>query len=286
MGVDLQAIRLLTEYTKDYALGDVVTLGRQGLSLSRNDIKVATEKYGIKKSLVVSNWCESLLIEHFGATSVQSLDCSDFEGATIIHDLNEPLQIRRQFDLVLDFGTSEHVYNVKVVYENIRALCKQGGGIIHLLPANNFCGHGFYQFSPMFFRSVYDAMSGFDMDVMYLAKMSTDIDWFKVDVVAVTDRFVFYNDYPTTIMVILVKRTDGEELKIQQPDYQNRWNGVDDCGVNRNQNNSLRNLKYFLLNNGMGNIYRILEWAYKKLNPYHGYSTRLEKLPYVKKDGA
>lgn len=282
----MQAIRLLTEYTKDHVLGNVVTLGRQGLSLDRDAKIVATKKYGIKKSLVESDWCESLLIEHFGAASVVSVDCSDFEGASIIHDLNEPIQIDRQFDTVLDFGTTEHIYNVKVVYENVRTLCKLGGGVIHLLPANNFCGHGFYQFSPMFFRSVYDAMSGFDMDVMYLAKMSTDVDWFRVDVVAVTDRFVFYNDYPTTIMVILVKSADGLELKVQQPDYQNRWSGVDDCGVNRNQYNLLRNLKYYLLNNGMGHIYRILERVHKKFNPYHGYSTRLEKLPYVKKDVA
>lgn len=282
----MQAIRLLAEYTKKHALGDVITLGRQGMSLSSDDMKVAIKKYGIKKSLVEAGWCESLLIEHFGATSVQSLDCSNFEGATMTHDLNEPIHLDRQFDTVLDFGTTEHIYNVKVVYENVRVLCRQGGGIIHLLPANNFCGHGFYQFSPMFFRSVYGAASGFDVDTMYLAKMSIDIDWFRVDVVAVTDRFVFYNDYPTTIMVTLLKHTDGVESKVQQPDYQNRWNGSDDCGVNRNQNNSLRKLKYFLLNNGMGNIYHILEWAYKKIKPYHGYSTRLEKLPYVKKDGA
>lgn len=33
MGVDLQAIRLLDQYTKSKKLGNVLTLGRQGLSL-------------------------------------------------------------------------------------------------------------------------------------------------------------------------------------------------------------------------------------------------------------
>lgn len=284
MGVDLQAIRLLTDYTMNHKLGEVITLGRQGLSLNSNDIKIAINKYGINKILVEGDWCESLLIEHFGATSVQSLDYSDFEGATITRDLNESIQLDRQFDTVLDFGTTEHIYNIKTVYENVKALCKQGGGVIHLLPANNFCGHGFYQFSPMFFRSVYGPSSGFDFDSMYLAKMSTDINWFRVDVVAVTDRFVFYNDYPTTIMVTLLKHAEGAGSKVQQPDYENRWNGSEDCGVNRSQNGSLRNVKYLLLNNGLTVIYNILERVYKKIYPYHGYSTKLTKLPYVKKD--
>ena len=92
MGLDLQAIRLLDQYTKSKKLGNVLTLGRQGLSLGQSEIQIAAKKYGISSALLESEWCEQLLIKHFGANSVNSLDCSNFEEATLVHDLNEPVK--------------------------------------------------------------------------------------------------------------------------------------------------------------------------------------------------
>jgi len=53
-----------------------------------------------------------------GATSVMSVDWSDFEGCTIIKNLNVLLStdkanddVKEKYDIVLDFGTSEHVFN-------------------------------------------------------------------------------------------------------------------------------------------------------------------------------
>ena len=39
-------------------------------------------------------------------------------------------------------------------------LTKIGGMIIHALPANNFCGHGFWQFSPELFYELYSPENG------------------------------------------------------------------------------------------------------------------------------
>ena len=283
MGLDLQAIRLLDQYTKSKKLGNVLTLGRQGLSLGQSEIQIAAKKYGISSALLESEWCEQLLIKHFGANSVNSLDCSNFEEATLVHDLNEPVKSEVQYDTVLDFGTSEHIYNIKIVYENIKNLCKKDGGIIHLLPANNFCGHGFYQFSPMFFRSIYAESSGFFLRDMYLSKMSKDFNWYQVDLVSQNDRFVFHNTYPTTIMVVVIKGEKIKSVSVQQPDYKNNWDGNISSGVNKSRNTTLRRLKHFMLRNGFLKYYKLLEALFKIIYPYHGYSCRLEKSPYVKK---
>jgi hypothetical protein len=42
---------------------------------------------------------------------VSSVDASDYEGATIVHDLNIPIprELVEQFDIVWDGGTLEHV---------------------------------------------------------------------------------------------------------------------------------------------------------------------------------
>lgn len=284
MGVDLQAIRLIDEYTKSRKLGDVLTLGRQGLSLGRSEIKNAAKKYGISNALLESEWCEQLLTEHFGANSVSSLDCSDFEGATLVCDLNEPVNTDVKYDTVIDFGTSEHIFNVKIVYENIKNLCKTNGGIIHLLPANNFCGHGFYQFSPMFFRSVYGEDSGFIIESMYLAKMSKVSGWFRVDNVYKNDRFVFYNNYPTTVMLIAHKKSAENSLAIQQPDYQENWINPGSSGVNKKQNSTLSKFKTFLKANDFNGITNALIYLYKIIYPYHGYSTKLKSSPYALKE--
>lgn len=285
MGIDLQAIRLLTENKNiGNSLGNVLTLGRQGLSLSHKAKKVAIKNYNVDKMLLGNKWCEDLLLKHFGAKSVTSIDFSDFEGASIIHDMNVPINIKRKFDTVLDFGTSEHIFNVKTVYENIKLLCKQGGVIIHLVPANNFCGHGFYQFSPMFYKSVYAVDHGYDIKSMYLSRMSTDKDWFKVSFANINDRFVFYNNYPTTLMLTVSKiSSKSRSERIQQPDYENRWLGKK-SGVNLNNNHLLRKLKIFLIKIKLEKFFKFLEQIYKLFKPYHGYSSKLDSLPYVKKD--
>ena len=45
-------------------------------------------------------------------------------------------------------------------------LCKNGGTIIHSLPSNNNCGHGFWQFSPELFFSLYNEKNGFKNNEM------------------------------------------------------------------------------------------------------------------------
>lgn len=283
MGVDLQAIRLLTEYRKKKALGTVLMLGRQGLSLSEGDIKTAVDDYGISRALLDTEWSENLLIQHFGAITVDSLDISKFEGASLTYDLNMPIEDPPSFDTVIDFGTTEHIFDVKTVYRNIRNLCKLDGGILHILPSNNLSGHGFYQFSPMFFRSVYDNKSGFQLSNIFLSKILTDKGWLEVNLIAPTDRFVFHNQAPTTVLVISIRASNRELGAIQQPDYQNRWDGSKDCGVNKSTNVFLRNIKTILIERKFKKTFLILERIYRKYNKYYGYSIRLEKSPYVKK---
>src|ERR1043166_8529263 len=53
------------------------------------------------------------LFEILGANRVESMDYSNYENASIIHDLNLPLpqDIHSTFSCVVDGGTIEHVFN-------------------------------------------------------------------------------------------------------------------------------------------------------------------------------
>lgn len=101
---------------------------------------------------------DSQVFQSLGFRSLTSLDSNAYEGASIIHDLNEPIQqqdLQDRFDVIFDGGTTEHISDQLQVLENLFRLCKVGGLIIHYTPANNFLDHGYVQPSPSFYREYY-----------------------------------------------------------------------------------------------------------------------------------
>jgi len=55
------------------------------------------------------------------------------------------------FQIVLDFGTQEHIFNNTAFLKNVFYLMSVDGYYFFDLPANNYCEHGFRQYSPTFF---------------------------------------------------------------------------------------------------------------------------------------
>lgn len=63
-------------------------------------------------------------------------------------NLNEPLADVAQFDTMFDFGTGEHVFDVRQFFANAHNVTKPGGLMIHGLPWTGWIDHGFYNFQP------------------------------------------------------------------------------------------------------------------------------------------
>ena len=93
--------------------------------------------------------------------SVKSIDVDLFEGADYQANLNFAGsfsdELGREFDLLYDGGTLEHVFHLPNALANIHKVVKPGGHIIHFNPMNNDPDHGFYQFSPTFYHDYYQA---------------------------------------------------------------------------------------------------------------------------------
>jgi SAM-dependent methyltransferase len=106
-----------------------------------------------------------------GASRIDSMDNSSFEGANVIHDLNKPLpdSLVEQYDLVYDGGTLEHVFHFPTALESCLRMVKPGGHVILEKPANGLCGHGFYQFSPELFFRAFSPQYGFELVRLYLS---------------------------------------------------------------------------------------------------------------------
>ena len=219
MGIDIHALQLLKHNQKTNGkLGRTITLGRLSVLLGP---KLAKKWVGTDQGA----WCEDLLMRHFGATEVDSIDNSHYEGAKIIFDYNQPVpkELHQQYDTVIDFGCSEHIFNVAQVFKNTADICKIGGRILHILPADNFCGHGFYQFTPEFFLSIYSNKNGYRDTEIFLSDLYNYKEWHKVSKPEGGERINIKTRNETYILVI-TKKNSEVALKAQQSDYQHIWN--------------------------------------------------------------
>ena len=113
-----------------------------------------------------------------GYGEVHTLDVSDYEGATFIHDLNSeriPDGLEGQYDEINFGGTAEHIFNVGNVLRTAARLVKVGGVVACSAPANNWLDHGFYQICPTLkfdFFNQNDFELGFSEATIYLPGQS------------------------------------------------------------------------------------------------------------------
>lgn len=66
-------------------------------------------------------------------------------------NLNEPLPDCGQYDVLIDFGTAEHVFDLRQFFANAHDVTLPGGLMIHGLPWTGWIDHGFYNFQPTLF---------------------------------------------------------------------------------------------------------------------------------------
>ena len=167
--------------------------------------------------------------------TIDSIDFSEFEGATIVHDLSQPLpaELERKFDLAVDGGTLEHVFNFPVAVANLMRLVRQGGLVYALSPCNNMAGHGFYQFSPELMFRIFSADNGFEtvfvrlVEARYPAVEATR----GHRIYDVTDperarrRVNLTNARPTLIVTMArcVRECEPFQKAVLQSDYVPRW---------------------------------------------------------------
>lgn len=205
-------------------LGKTATIGRQEIHVPWQVFRKLT---GHSQEYSLGAYCEELLINCFGSSAVDSFDNSSYEGANLIHDFNAPIpkEFHGQYDTILDAGSTEHIYDVKTALENFSKMLKPGGQVIHVVPANNQCGHGFYQFSPELFFSAYRPERGFDDCEVLLASPSRVKTWYRVRKPSSGQRAEVYSGLPLVNLVRAQLGKDGVALSpaVQQSDYIHWW---------------------------------------------------------------
>lgn len=244
MGLTATDIELLLDLRRQKpVIESIATIGRLSLYLHPAQVRRLNRFIPASEALAEYRWganADPILRDITGATHVSSIDMSDYQGAPIVHDMNRPLWESRPdlagtFDLVIDGGTLEHVFNFPVAVQNLMFLVRQGGHILTANPANNLCGHGFYQFTPELMHRVYSPTNGFRVDHVILTQarhMSVEMDprprsFRVVDPATLGRRILLRNRWP--VMIRTLAERVGEVpmggLDVQQSDYVMAWSG-------------------------------------------------------------
>jgi hypothetical protein len=226
---------LLSARERGVRFTSTLTLGRQELLLGMVDFVHLLRKHGVvgstREAIEFRERCGRYaepLFQLLGAEEVTVLDASDYEGAALVHDLNEPIppELAGRFDVVYDGGTLEHVFNYPVALRNGMSMVKVGGHFIIQTPTNNFCGHGFYQISPELLFRALSPPHGFALDRLLVVEEGYERRWFSVtDPQSIGSRVELTSRHRVTLLA-QARRCDGRpplERYPQESDYVAAW---------------------------------------------------------------
>jgi hypothetical protein len=239
--------------------GRALTLGRLSLFLHRSELR--TIRASLRGDRAAQAWIDDFKwgqpadrffhdVLRFDA--VDSLDIADYEGATIIQDIGErvPAELEGRFDLIVDGGSLEHIFDFPVAIANVMRMARQDAIVYLNMPCNNLCGHGFYQFSPELMHRLFSPSSGYDLMFVRVAKarylsieLSAKHRVYEVkDPAELGTRVNLSTSDPAVMMTMARRKTIREPLanKVLQSDYVARWGGAAPSGLMAMLKNKVR----------------------------------------------
>jgi hypothetical protein len=215
-----------------------LTIGRQRLFVDPQTLRRACERAGRPLALGDSRrlvaqrdgYVEPFL-EWLGAERVDSLDASPYEGATIVHDLNQdvPAELEQRYSAVIDSGSLEHIFDFPTAIANCMRMTRVGGHLLACAPAHGEMGQGFYQFSPEVFYRVLSPENGFRVEMILLKDIRLRSKWYAVaDAREVEDRVTLTSGPPAYLYVKARRERAIEPFSQapQQSDYRALWDAA------------------------------------------------------------
>ena len=239
MGLNLHYMKWLLLMKRKHGVdfGRTAMLGRQSL--------VFTQKQSLQWYREAMPLCFDLskLVQPDGFTenfwkqlaavkdaSIDSVDFSTYEGANIILDLNEPLpqEHHGRWSAVYDGGTLEHVFNFPQSVRNAMSMPEPGGHLLLGTITDGWCNHGFYQFSPTLFFSLFTEENGYELLDMTISLKDNEKDAIFLRMLRDPGPGMGTFSVGRVSLLICAKRIGGvpEHLKLQQRFFEAAWEGA------------------------------------------------------------
>jgi hypothetical protein len=230
MGFDTLGVKfLVAAKSAGVSFTETVTLGRQGFFPKpkplQNLFRILKVEQNAPEFISNSGGFAESFLTLLGAHEIIAIDNSDYEGASVVHDMNQPIgtSLKNKFSAVIDGGTLEHVFNFPRALQNCMEMLRVGGHYIAIAPANNFCGHGFYQFSPELFFRVFSRENGF---YVCLALTHQTGSWYRItDPAKFGGRVELSSNRPSFLFIAAEKKFEVPTFRVfpQQSDYTATW---------------------------------------------------------------
>ena len=152
----------------------------------------------------------------------RSIDVCPGLKNTEILDLNFddlPNFMRGHYDVVFNFGTTEHIINQWNCFEIIHNAVKVGGVIYHQLPASGYLDHGYYCYTPLLFRQIAEANGYIVENLAVTAAGESRIDALKIpsfdgDTMLKEPKFLGENNrIPALNMHVVLRKTSDQPFQ-------------------------------------------------------------------------
>ncbi|HJO59026.1 MAG TPA: hypothetical protein QF772_12500 [Nitrospinaceae bacterium] len=236
MGISSGVISLFTQLKAEGffdGIGSVIEFGAQTTRCRYHApvMKKCLEKFGVSEGLTdreLGRICKGASRDFYEAIGMEyaSLDTSSAFGA-FVFDLNfdaVPEELCGKFDLLTNFGTSEHVFNQYNNFKTAHDFVRKGGAFMHFMPFLGYVDHGYYSFQPCFYNDLAGA-NDYDILGMWLnpdgRHDSYLIPWTPDILKHLSLKATNYSG-----LFVLMRKTKDEAFKIPfQGRYENCFSG-------------------------------------------------------------
>jgi len=188
MGISISHIWYLVEKGLIERNSRVLDIGASYLhNLKKTDVFRFVEKFGVVEisERAAADLCARsvqqagkqmlFLSELLALTSIDYVSYDVCPGAkTKLFDLNRFDVLdedRNAFDIVLNFGTSEHIVNQINTFKVMHDALKVGGVLFHQSPSIGWVDHGYFAYHPRFYRDLQIANNYQEID-LWMARTS------------------------------------------------------------------------------------------------------------------
>ena len=144
-------------------------------------------------------------------------------------NLNDPIAFVAQ-DIVINTGTTEHVFDQRQVWETIHDATRKGGLMVHAMPLWGWFDHGFVNYQPTFVADL-AAENSYDILLWIFAEMNP---FFAVKIHEASDFDALYprSRDRSAMMHVVFRKTRDESFRVPmqgvyssraRPEQSKRW---------------------------------------------------------------
>ena len=231
MGIGITEVQLLLELHnqgKFNSFKNILDIGSHDLHVKKEDLRELVLQAGIDDTFVdqienIDNWpsqpraSAKALYSSLGITEYSSFDINGEIGAIPI-DLNLELKdnsLFNKFDIVTDFGTCEHIFNVSECYKTIHKITKVNGLII--INQSVFKGNGYFQFDRSFMEGIAAANNYKIIYACYVVGTSSKTSngtAKKFQIPLSEDLIKSFKDISSLTISMVLQKTSNDNFKI------------------------------------------------------------------------